>query len=592
MTTPSTPTEPRLLDRRTAVPLLLSSFPAPPSFIPPTPVASMFPQPPPTPSSPNPPLSLPPRAPLPPVPGPSPISETDTLKFISAARTRRASRMSISSLSPSASGHAPPASASGHAQAQGSVRGRRDSTASFASFASSAPLSPVMSLLLDPNAPALRSFPFASPSSYPVSPSSYPMSPASFTLSPAPSSSRLMLEHSPAGIPYIYEEDSDFSPAPVFNANRDRADADRDLTHISIPELSPMPSAAASSAGLSDTDADEDVLELGVGASMARTVSWKARQVARSAQSRMKHDSIASIELRDLPALLEDELALTLGPKTPASRTSSIRTSPSNSQPPRRTPSQLHAAYPHLRPNAAHHWTRPATAVLNKDLPPLPLQDADADEDADAYSNVDEEEHGEEHEDGEPEPSPTYSDFPSPPTPTPVPSAPAPTSTPTVRNGAASPDIAAILASTPRHKHSHHDPHRSSSGSHSTRRSRSTRSRSTKRGSRGSGSAVPLHPSLSNPSHSHSRRRSPHAHQNPHSHSNSTSDEEDEEDEEYGEVVDKTGTVMDWRMLDKEVEARLERELDGFGSDNESGGEEGESGNGSDSSIDVQTPLP
>lgn len=294
-------------------------------------------------------------------------------------------------------------------------------------------------------------------------------------------------------IPYIYEEDSDADAA--------------DLTHISIPDISPMPSVAPSvapsSTGLSDTD--EDVLDLGVGASLAHRKSWKTRQV----QSHMKNDSISSIELRDLPALREDELDL--GPVPPI-------------------PSPLHSLtedYPHLRPNASHHWTRPATAVLNKDLPPLPGDDSD-------------------------DVSPTYSDFPSPPTPTPAP-----------RSGATSPDIAAIIASTPRHKR------HSSSGSHSTRR----RSRSTKRGSGGTLAVPPLE-GLG------ARQRSDLAYTRRRSH------DDEEEEEDYGEVIDRTGTVMDWRMLDKEVEARLERELEGFGSD------EDDSGNGSDSSIDVQTPLP
>lgn len=63
-------------------------------------------------------------------------------------------------------------------------------------------------------------------------------------------------------------------------------------------------------------------------------------------------------------------------------------------------------------------------------------------------------------------------------------------------------------------------------------------------------------------------------------------DEDEDEEEDYGEVIDGTGTVMDWRMLDREIEARLERELEGFGSDEDA------LSDGSDSSIDVQIPLP
>ncbi|KAF5384208.1 hypothetical protein D9615_003100 [Tricholomella constricta] len=66
-------------------PLLIQSFPAPPSHIPTTP------------TSPNPPLSRPPTTPLPPVPGPSRISGHESLLLLSASRSRRSSRMSLAS---------------------------------------------------------------------------------------------------------------------------------------------------------------------------------------------------------------------------------------------------------------------------------------------------------------------------------------------------------------------------------------------------------------------------------------------------------------------------------------------------------------
>ncbi|KAI0316243.1 hypothetical protein OF83DRAFT_1292898 [Amylostereum chailletii] len=68
--------------RHTPVPILLSEFPTPPSFIPP---------------SPNPPPSLPPSLPLPPVPGPSPISDHDLNILSSVSRSRRASKISLAS---------------------------------------------------------------------------------------------------------------------------------------------------------------------------------------------------------------------------------------------------------------------------------------------------------------------------------------------------------------------------------------------------------------------------------------------------------------------------------------------------------------
>ena len=92
-----------LRDRRPAVPLLLSSFPLPPSHIPSNP--TLLPSPSVTfPHSPlaippNPPPSLPPASPLPPIPGPSPVSQHETLLIMSAARSRRTSKMSLNSVS-------------------------------------------------------------------------------------------------------------------------------------------------------------------------------------------------------------------------------------------------------------------------------------------------------------------------------------------------------------------------------------------------------------------------------------------------------------------------------------------------------------
>ena len=68
------------------------------------------------------------------------------------------------------------------------------------------------------------------------------------------------------------------------------------------------------------------------------------------------------------------------------------------------------------------------------------------------------------------------------------------------------------------------------------------------------------------------------------------SERDEDEESDYGEVLDGTGTMMDARMLDREEEARLERELDGFGSEEEY--LQNSDGEASDSSIDVQTPLP
>ena len=76
--------------RSTLVPVLLSEFPVPPSFIPQN-----------HPQATNPPPSRPPSLPLPPIPGPSPLSENDLYQITAAARSRRTSRISVSSNSSS-----------------------------------------------------------------------------------------------------------------------------------------------------------------------------------------------------------------------------------------------------------------------------------------------------------------------------------------------------------------------------------------------------------------------------------------------------------------------------------------------------------
>ena len=76
--------------RNTPVPVLLSEFPVPPTFIPQN-VSQAT----------NPPPSRPPSLPLPPIPGPSPLSENDLFHITAAARSRRTSRLSTSSNSSS-----------------------------------------------------------------------------------------------------------------------------------------------------------------------------------------------------------------------------------------------------------------------------------------------------------------------------------------------------------------------------------------------------------------------------------------------------------------------------------------------------------
>jgi hypothetical protein len=70
---------------------LLSEFPIPPTFIPQNVSQQAT----------NPPPSRPPSLPLPPIPGPSPLSENDLFQITAAARSRRTSRISTSSNSSS-----------------------------------------------------------------------------------------------------------------------------------------------------------------------------------------------------------------------------------------------------------------------------------------------------------------------------------------------------------------------------------------------------------------------------------------------------------------------------------------------------------
>ncbi|KAI1793666.1 hypothetical protein LXA43DRAFT_971701 [Ganoderma leucocontextum] len=137
--------ETRVRGKRAAVPVLLEAFPLPPSFIPHSPLvpnvsSSSFPRSSsPLISSPKSPPSGPPSAPLPPVPGPSPITEHETLMFISAARSRRTSKMSLASVSTrdsiiSADGSSPPSLSPSNGTPY-------DSSRSLRSFSSSSSLS-------------------------------------------------------------------------------------------------------------------------------------------------------------------------------------------------------------------------------------------------------------------------------------------------------------------------------------------------------------------------------------------------------------------------------------------------------------------
>ncbi|KAI0668170.1 hypothetical protein C8Q78DRAFT_1081563 [Trametes maxima] len=458
-------TETRSREKRDTVPLLLESFPVPPSFIPPSPLLSNSPGSPlPRPSSPfispvpSPatklPPSAPPSAPLPPVPGPSPITEHETLMFITAARSRRSSKMSLASTS--------------------SHYSRRDSSATVASNASGSSLhsfSPPTSVTLNDSSRSLRSYPSSSSLSVP--------------------GSRHYLDKSPIIQPRIAEEDA------------------ADLTRLSLDEISmhsPLPKH------LSD---DERVLEVGIGPSLSRQPGSEPRT------------SFSSMEAREGHSRADD------GTPAPA-------TAAGPSTPPR----------PRI-PSSGRARSRVERSV-DKDLPPLPP--------------------------------------PTQPPPHAPPQVPATTSSSSAKaSRAGSPDIKEILATTPRPRR------RSSHGSGLRSRSTSRSVRSLKRRvSEGVGAHAHAHasePSSRRTSTRSSRtslargadslselayEQSAMAPVPAHAHEGDVWDE-DSFVSDYGVPVDSTGTP--YEMFDRDEEARLERELDGDGSD-------------SDSSLDLHTPLP
>ncbi|KAI0631381.1 hypothetical protein C8Q77DRAFT_1159182 [Trametes polyzona] len=462
-------TETRSRDKRDTVPLLLESFPVPPSFIPPSPLLSSSPGSPlpsasspfvspiPSPATKQPP-SAPPSAPLPPVPGPSPITEHETLMFISAARSRRSSKMSLASTS--------------------SHYSKRDSVATVASNASGSSM-PSLSASTSgtpyDSSRSLRSYPSTSSLSVPIS--------------------RFNLDRSPVIQPRIAEEDA---------ADLTRMSLDEISLHSTLPEH------------LSD---DEKVLEVGIGPSISRQP--RSEPEPRS--------SLSSVEARE-------------GHSTP----DEYRLAPSATPRPRPRPS---ASTSNLASRAQRH--------VDKELPPLPPT----------------------------QPPPRMPPIPPPPPP------------PTHSRRSSSPDIEEILASTPRPRR------KSSVGSGLRSRSTSRSVRSLRRrvsegvGMREAGSlpgSVPSsrRTSAAAASGSSSRRTSQTSLARARSRPESLSElayeqsamaetaegwDEDSFVSDYGVPVDQTGTP--YEMMDGDKEARLEKELDGEGSD-------------SDSSLDLHTPLP
>ncbi|TFK82133.1 hypothetical protein K466DRAFT_603923 [Polyporus arcularius HHB13444] len=461
--------ESRGRDKRPAVPVLLEAFPVPPSFIPPSPLFSGSPSSP-FPRSPSPrfspapspqqlklPPSAPPSSPLPPVPGPSPITEHETLMFITAARSRRASKMSLASVS---------------------TYSQRDSVAS-ASGSSAPSLSHSTGATPHDSSRSLRSYASTSSLSVPAA---------------------RHYDRSPVIQPRIAEEDA------------------ADLTRLSLDDISSMHSSL--SENLSD---DEKVLDMGM------------------SRRRIRHgpdDSISSVDISDIPQFRDEETDAL--PPALASPVTREQAAPTPTQGIRRSISSS---------SFGHERTR---RLLEKDLPPLP-------------------------------PAPLAQ---PPPPPSETPSQAARSKSLIHARRPSSPDIQEILASTPRPRR------KSSHGSGLRSRSASRSARSLKRrpseygheahsppGSRRT-SAVDADHRTSVASSSRGRRQL-----RPDSATElayaqdamGTVWDEHSFVSDYGVQIDHTGTPFD--MLDGDEEARLDRELDGDGSD-------------SDSSLDLHTPLP
>ncbi|KAI0700247.1 hypothetical protein C8T65DRAFT_658053 [Cerioporus squamosus] len=460
--------ESRGRDKRPAVPVLLEAFPVPPSFIPPSPLLSGSPSSP-FPRSTSPlhspahspqqfklPPSAPPSSPLPPVPGPSPITEHETLMFITAARSRRASKMSLASVS---------------------TYSQRDSVAS-ASGSSAPSLSNSTSATPYDSSRSIRSYSSTSSLSVPVA---------------------RHLERSPVIQPRIAEEDA------------------ADLTRLSLDDISmhsPLPES------LSD---DEKVLDISV------------------SRRRIRHgpnDSISSVDISEIPQFRDEETDVL--PPPLASPVTREQAAPTPTQGIRRSISSS---------SSGHGRTR---RLLDKDLPPLP-------------------------------PVP-LAQPPLPPSETPS-QAPRSESVTHARRSS-SPDIQEILASTPRPRR------KSSHGSGLLSRSTSRSARSLKRRPSEYGhearsapasrrtSAADADRRASAPFSSRGRRQSRPGSPTELAYAQDAMEEVWDEHSfvsDYGTPIDQTGTPFD--LLDGDEEARLDRELDGDGSD-------------SDSSLDLHTPLP
>ena len=211
-----------------SVPVLLNEFPVPPSFIPQN-----------IPSLQNPPPSLPPSLPLPPIPGPSPLSEQDLFHITAATRSRRASRISTSSRSSSL----------------------RESVISVASCSSGSSTLPATASrqrtgsVASTSTNSLRSSSSSASLSVPL-----PSYVATRGANPEHSKSHISVAINPA----ILEDDEFFSVDPV----------DHVLTHTSladIPRTSPSP------------------------------LPYTGHRPA------LHNESISSIDMRDLPALQDDD---------------------------------------------------------------------------------------------------------------------------------------------------------------------------------------------------------------------------------------------------------------------------------------------
>ncbi|KAF8652817.1 hypothetical protein AX16_004140 [Volvariella volvacea WC 439] len=245
------------------MPLLLESFPVPPSHIPQTP------------SSPGPPPSRPPSFPLPPVPGPSKISEHDTLLFLTS---RRSSRLSVATRRDSVISTS--SSTGGSGRGGGSVSPGPESITNSPSPLAGRP-----------------SIAFSISEEDPANDDTY-LSSSTTHLSPDQHQLLTRLTVSPVPLSDISDDESRPPPPPMlsFRSLRSSQDAGLSMSMLSMASLAPRAVSPAPSLAFTISNPNTP--------SSKRTANTIRRRIHHAA-----NESISSIDMHDLPPADEEEAA-------------------------------------------------------------------------------------------------------------------------------------------------------------------------------------------------------------------------------------------------------------------------------------------